>query len=165
MRLTIRPVYYFLLAFALFLFMTAFLLEYAFGMLPCSLCIIARLLVFMIIILMCVALWHNPGPIGQRVYSTFCFLFSMMGVGATARQLWLIHSPKGSSIPDCSPGWEYLISNLPLHEAFATMLMGSKECTADVNYFLGLSLPAWTLIGFVILAIGSLLPWFGKRNL
>lgn len=165
MKLTIKPLYFLLLAFAIVLFVGALILQYVFGMIPCNLCIIDRIIVFILIVLFTIALWHNPlSKHGQRTYSTLCFVFSLLGIGMTGRQLWLMYSVKGNNIPDCSPGWEYLITNLPLNEALTTMLMGSKECTQDMGYFLGLSLPSWTMIGFVILAVGSLLPWFAKRN-
>jgi disulfide bond formation protein DsbB len=164
MKLCIRPLFYYLLAFASFLLACALFLQYVLGMMPCTLCIIDRLIVSILIGLFLIAIWHNPSSsLGQRSYSSVCFAFSLAGVAMTGRQLWLMHSVKGNNIPDCSPGWEYLITNLPLNEALTTMFMGSKECIHDVGSFLGLSLPTWTLVGFIILAIGSLLPWRCKR--
>ena len=45
---------------------------------------------------------------------------------------------------------------LPMQEVVAMVLTGSGEC-ANIDFsLLGLSLPAWTLIGFAILAIAPL---------
>lgn len=161
MKLCIRPIYYFLSFFCVFLLFTAYILEHYFDLIPCSLCIIDRAIVVILFLFYTFAIWHNPAKIGQRIYAIVGFCLSLMGIAMTARHLWLIHLNQ-ESVPDCSPGWEYLIQTLPLNEALSAILMGSKECTQNMSYFLGLSLPAWTMIGFILLALGSLLPLLGS---
>ncbi|NWN82855.1 MAG: disulfide bond formation protein B, partial [Halomonas sp.] len=59
-------------------------------------------------------------------------------------------------VPSCGPGLDYMLDILPLQEVVNMVLSGSGEC-AEVDFlFLGISLPAWTLVGFIVLALAPL---------
>ncbi len=59
----------------------------------------------------------------------------------------------------------YMMDVLPMRDVIAMVLNSSGEC-AEIDFtFLGLSLPAWTLIGFVILAAVPLrMLWLAFRR-
>ncbi|MGH8553402.1 MAG: disulfide bond formation protein B, partial [Methylococcales bacterium] len=58
-------------------------------------------------------------------------------------------------VPECGPGLEYIFKNFPLSKTFELLLSGTGEC-AEVHWtFLGLSIPGWTLVGFILLAVLS----------
>ncbi|HRE30987.1 MAG TPA: disulfide bond formation protein B, partial [Candidatus Berkiella sp.] len=63
-------------------------------------------------------------------------------------------------VPECGPGLNYLIETMPLKEALMTVFAGSGECAKDIPYFFGLSLPLWTMIAFILLAVASWVPCF-----
>ncbi len=163
MRLTIRPLYFYLLGFSLFLLGTSFVLQFYFHLDPCPLCIIDRVLVFILTLFFAIALMHNPKPRGQKIYSSIGFAIASLGIASAVRHLWIIHLPP-EQVPACGPGLQYLFGTLPPHEALLMVLQGSGECYKDSSHFLGFSIPGWTLIGFLLLAVGALLPWWGNKS-
>jgi len=55
-------------------------------------------------------------------------------------------------VPACGPGLDYIMDAFPLLDALELVFTGSGEC-AEVNWsFLGLSMPGWTFIWFLLLA-------------
>jgi disulfide bond formation protein DsbB len=89
-----------------------------------------------------------------------------VGIGAfiAGRHVWLQTLP-ADEVPTCGPGLDYMMDILPMQDVVATVLTGSGEC-ANIDFsLLGLSLPAWTLIGFAILAIAPLrMLWLAARQ-
>lgn len=164
MSLTIRPLYFILLGFSLFLLGASFVLQFQFNLEPCPLCIIDRVLVFILTIFFMIALWHNPLRRGQQIYSFVGFSIALLGILSSARHLWIIHLPPELA-PDCGPGIHYLFGTLPPHEALLMVLRGSGECAVNKGSFLGFPIPLWTLLSFILLAIGSLLPWWAKERI
>ncbi len=162
MRLTIRPLYFYLFAFSLLLLGGSFALQFIFHWEPCPLCIIDRIVVIILTIFFLIALCHNPKGNGQKVYGVIGFGLATLGILSSARHLWILHLPP-ELVPACGPGFNYLFGTLPPVEALVIILQGSGECTVNKSAFLWLPLPAWTLASFIVLAIGSLLPWWGKR--
>ncbi|MBS0288979.1 MAG: disulfide bond formation protein B [Proteobacteria bacterium] len=162
MRKTIRPLYYYLLLYSLFLLGMSFVLQFQFQQIPCPLCIIDRIIVFTMIIFFIVALWHNPKLAVQKIYSVVGFLLAFLGILSSGRHLWLINLPS-ELVPGCGPGIDYLFGTLPLKDALFEILQGSGECALNSSHFLGLPIPGWTMFSFTVLALGSLLPWWGKK--
>ena len=67
------------------------------------------------------------------------------------RHIYLQNLP-ADQIPECGPGLEFMLSNMPLADALQKALAGSGEC-ADVSWtFLGLSMPWWTLFWYLVLS-------------
>ncbi len=163
MSLTIRPLYYYLLGFSLFLLGTSFVLQFHYNLEPCPLCIIARVLVMVITLFFIVALCHNPKKRGQQIYSAMGFVIALLGVLTSLRHIWLIHLPP-EEVPACGPGLQYLFDTLPLNEALVHIFQGSGECAVKNSFLFGLSIPGWTLIGFIVLGIGCLLPLWGTKR-
>lgn len=159
----IRPVYYYLLIFSVISLATSFILQFGFHLEPCSLCIIDRILVFILTLFFLIALWHNPKKLGQQIYSVLGFTIAFAGIILTARHLWLIHLPR-ELVPACGPSFNYLIETLSPKEALIVILKGSGECAENNSLFWGLSLPFWTMVVFIIMAIGSLVPWWKNRK-
>jgi disulfide bond formation protein DsbB len=158
MKLTTRQLYLLLLSFSIVLLATSFTLQFGFHLEPCPLCIIARIIVIFLTILFALALIQNPGRLGQEIYSVLGTLLSLSGILVNARHLWIIHLPP-EEVPACGPGFQYLIDTLHPVEALMVILQGSGECAENNAHFLGLSLPAWTLIAFVFLTMACLYSW------
>lgn len=163
MPMTISNTYQQKLFFSLFIFALAlsvgsFVLQFGFHLEPCSLCMIARALVMMITAIFGIALIHQPQAFGAHVYRFIGGLLAILGIAVTARHLWILNLPP-EALPDCIPSFDYLLKILPLKDALTLSLKGSNECSQQNPSFLGLSLPLWTLGGFAIIALSSLLPW------
>lgn len=163
MKLTIRPIFAYLLIFCLCMLAVSFILQFHFHLEPCPLCVIDRIIVLILTLFFTIAFWHNPAKLGQKIYSIIGLTLCSIGIMVCARHLWILHLPP-EQVPACSPGFDYLIDTLPLHEALIVILKGTGECVGKEHLSFGFSLPMWTMIGFIILTIGNLLVWWGNRG-
>jgi protein dithiol:quinone oxidoreductase len=125
------------------------------GLIPCALCMTQRFFFACTGAFALLAALHDPATTGRRIYAGLMTLVSALGAGVAGRQVWLQHLPE-DQVPACGPSLEYILDTLPLSEAFTTLMMGDGNC-AEVQWtFLGQSMPTWSLIWFVILAITAL---------
>ncbi len=152
----IRPTALAGVAFCVLMMAVALSLEHIVGLEPCPLCIFQRVAVIAAGLVLAVAAIHNPkGGVGRGIYG----LLGLAAVGTSAfiagRHVWLQGLP-ADEVPSCGPGLDYMMDILPMQEVVAMVLTGSGEC-AEIDFMLlGLSLPAWTLIGFLVLALAPL---------
>ncbi len=144
------------LAFCVLMMAVALGLEHLVGLEPCPLCIFQRVAVITAGLVFAVALIHNPaGRLGAALYGVLSLAAVGTGIGVAGRHLWLQSLP-ADEVPSCGPGLDYMLDILPLQEVVNMVLSGSGEC-AEVDFlFLGVSLPAWTLLGFIVLALAPL---------
>jgi disulfide bond formation protein DsbB len=140
----------------------ALYLEHVQGIEPCPLCMIQRVLVIAIGSVCLVAAIHAPRFVGWRVYGLIVAVAALLGTSVAMRHLWLQSLPPEQA-PACGPGLAYILEHFPLERALKLVLLGSGECSEVLWVFLGLSLPAWTLLAFVGLfafgVIQGLRPW------
>lgn len=126
-------------------------LEIVQGLEPCPLCMIQRLFFAGAGLLGLLAAVHGPARTGSRVYSAFIGLSALAGGGVAGRQVWLQHLPP-DQVPQCGPGFDYLMDTYPMLEALAKILRGSGECADTGGWsFLSLSIAEWALGLFVVL--------------
>lgn len=125
-------------------------LEVVGGLEPCPLCLVQRLFFGLIGLTSLIATLHNAKLAGVRVYSALIALFSLAGVIAAGRQVWLQHLPPGQ-VPECGPGLLYMLDTSPLGEVLLKVFKGSSDCSEVTWRFMGLSIPEWALAMFAIL--------------
>ncbi|MDF0604785.1 disulfide bond formation protein B [Neisseriaceae bacterium TC5R-5] len=114
---------------------------------PCPLCIFQRVAVIAAGVLALLALIHNPGGTGYRLWGGLLILAAMAGGAVSLRQLWLQSLP-AEQVPACGPGLDFLMETSPLWDVFSKVLKGSGEC-ANVDWtFLGMAMPFWTAVFF-----------------
>lgn len=131
---------------------------------PCPLCISQRIAILLLGIVFLIAAIHNPAQKGVKIYSILGALVAAGGGSVSARHVWIQHLPP-NEVPECSPGLSYVFENFPLTDTIKLMLSGTGECAKVDWTLLGLSIPAWTLIAFLGLAILSLLQiWNIKQD-
>ena len=70
--------------------------------------------------------------------------------------MWLQNLPE-DRVPACGAGLETMLDVFPLAEVIKLVLSGDGNCAKIDWTFLGLSLPTWTMVGFVALALWALL--------
>ena len=129
---------------------------------PCPLCVFQRVAVISIGVIYLVAALHNPSGAGRFVYGVLLALAAAGGATVAARHAWLQQLPP-DQVPSCGPGLDYMLDTLPFTEVLGKVFRGSGEC-AEVNWsWLGLSMPEWTLLCFVLLAVGALNAGFRSR--
>ncbi len=127
----------------------ALVMEYAMGLAPCPLCMMQRLWVAICGLIAYVSLLHNPR---WGIYPLFAGLSAIIGGGFSIRQLWLQSLP-ADQVPACGPDIQYMIEVFPASDVLSAMVSGTGDCAEVAWQFLGLSIPAWTLVGFGLLLL------------
>ena len=133
------------------LFAAALYLQYGVGIEPCPLCIMQRVAVVATGIAFLAAAIHHPGRLGGRIYGGVIAALSLTGLAVAGRHVWLQYTPADKR-PACGPGLEYLFSAFGPFDALARIFRGSGECGAVDWALLGLSIPHWTLLAFIVFA-------------
>jgi disulfide bond formation protein DsbB len=130
----------------------AYYLQYVEGREPCPLCIFQRVgLVALGLIFLGLTL-HQPGRIGQRLYAVMLSLTAAAGAGVAGRHVWLQHLPP-DRVPACGPDLATMMQAWPLQTVIQNVLKGSGECAVIDWTFVGISIPGWCLIWFVVLGV------------
>lgn len=131
-------------------------LQYHDGLEPCPLCIFQRAALFALGIVFLLAALHNPRGAGGKVYGLLLLIVAGIGTAIAGRHVWLQNLPP-EEVPECGPALDFLMDIMPLTEVISTVLRGDGNC-AEVSWrFLSLSIPAWTLIMFVLLGLTGLI--------
>ncbi|MDD5577674.1 MAG: disulfide bond formation protein B [Methylobacter sp.] len=126
------------------------------GLEPCPLCISQRLAILATGMVFLIAGLHNPNQKGITRYAILGAITALCGAAISTRHVWLQHLPP-EEVPECGPGLEYVLQNLPLFETVKLLLSGTGDCAKVDWTLLGFSMPAWTLLAFLMLATLSLL--------
>lgn len=117
---------------------------------PCPLCALQRFFVIGVAAVVMLAFIHNPGVLSRRIYTGLAMLPNLAGIITAARHVWLQSLP-ADQVPECGPGIDYIMEVFSLFEALQMIFSGSGEC-ADVQWsFLGLTIPGWTLVAFIVM--------------
>lgn len=126
----------------------------------CPLCIFQRLAFVWMALFALLAILHNPSRTGQRIYAWLVVAGAALGTLIAGRHIWLQHLPPGE-VPECGPGLNYMLENFPLTDVLSTVLRGAGSC-AEVSWtFMGMSMPMWTLVWYIGLALVTL--WVSYR--
>ncbi|MGE8289798.1 disulfide bond formation protein B [Stenotrophomonas sp. ATCM1_4] len=146
-----------LLAFAIFM-------QIKMGLEPCPLCIYQRIAFAAVGVLFLLGALHGPASRGGRAfYGVLVFLAAAVGMGIAGRHVYVQLLPKdlGSS---CGPPLSFLAETMGPFEVFRTVLTGTGDCGNIDWTFLGLSMPMWSLVWFVLLGLGALYAGFRARK-
>jgi protein dithiol:quinone oxidoreductase len=126
---------------------------------PCPLCISQRIAIFSTgLCFLCAAL-HNPGARGIRRYAIIGTVLALCGAAISTRHVWIQHLAP-DQVPECGPGLDYVLHNFPFTETLKLLLSGTGDCAEIKWTFMTLSMPAWTLVAFLILATLSILQYW-----
>jgi disulfide bond formation protein DsbB len=145
-----------LLAYALYV-------QYGMLMLPCPLCVLQRIAFVALGLVFLLGGLHAPrGKVGRAAYGLLALVPAAVGAGIAGRHVWLQSLPP-SEVPLCTNmGLDYMLEAMGPFKAVSSVLSGSGECAKIDWTFLGLSMPAWTLVWFIGLGVGAL--WAATRR-
>ena len=121
------------------------------GLEPCPMCILQRIALISIGVTALVTAIHGPRAWGLKVYSGLIVLFAILGGGVSIRHSYLQHFPP--KVETCGSDLEFLVGNFPLTQAIPKIFAGTGSCSNIDWRFLGLTIPEWTLVWFVIFAV------------
>lgn len=145
------------------LLITAIYIEPFKSMNPCPMCMMQRAVFVVLGVIALVAAVHNAKSFMRRVYGGLLSLFAFIGAGIAGRQIWLQNLPE-DKVPACGPGLDYMLEVFPLLEVIEMAIRGTGDCAEVQWVFLGLSIPGWSLIAFLGIAMIGLGALFGKQR-
>ncbi|KRE98607.1 disulfide bond formation protein B [Frateuria sp. Soil773] len=131
-----------LLGFALFA-------EYHWNLIPCPLCIFQRIGFLAMAVFFLLGALHAPRGRVRWAYAGGVLVGALFGIATAARHLW-IQSLPADQVPSCGPPLDYMFDAFPFAKVLRMVFTGSGEC-AKVEPILGLPMPAWALLWFVLL--------------
>lgn len=137
-------------------------LQHAIGLEPCPLCILQRYAFVMTGVIALVAALHNPGWLGRWIYSVLLVLSAGTGAVIAGRQTWLQHNPP--KVLDCGPDLAYMLESFPLSALLPKVFKGEGDCAKVAWKFLGLSIPEWALVWFVVFIIAAAIALATQRR-
>jgi len=142
----------------------ALYVQYHMLMMPCPLCIFQRIVFAMLGLVGLVAAAHGPRSAGgRRAYGVLAFLVAGLGASIAGRHVWIQNLP-ADQVPLCnSLGLDYMLGVMPVADVVREVLTGSGECAKVDWAWLGVSMPGWTFICFVLLGVGALYAGFRRR--
>jgi len=135
--------------------LVALYMQQVMALAPCYLCIVQRVFVIFTGTVALAAVFHNPDTWGLRVYGLTTTVLALLGAGFSLRHLWLQSLP-ADQVPTCGPPAAYLFDAFPLIKALPLLLRGDGHCAAIDWSLWGISIPGWTLVGFIGLALAGI---------
>jgi|TARA_R110000851_G_scaffold181511_1_gene329310 disulfide bond formation protein DsbB len=130
------------------LILVALYMQHIMGLIPCYLCVTQRVFVITTGLIALLAFLHHRHT---RFYGAITALSALAGGFFSGKQLWLQHLPE-ERVPACGPPVEYLFDVFKFSDALGMLLRGDGNCAEVQWLFLGLSIPGWTLVCFILLA-------------
>ena len=122
----------------------ALVLEHLEGLAPCPMCLMQRLWVIAVGLAALIGLAHNAR---WGIYPMLTAVAAIIGGSFSIRQLYLQSLPP-EEVPACGPPLEWLLDG-PVSDLLSAMTQGTGDCAEVMWTFLGLSIPAWALVGFI----------------
>jgi disulfide bond formation protein DsbB len=137
-----------------------FYLQEYLGLDPCPMCILQRYAFVVIGVIALVAAIHGPAALGRKVYSGLIVLFALAGAGVAIRHSYLQHFPPLKET--CGSDLEFLLNTFPLSQSLPKIFAGTGSCSKVDWTFVGLSIPEWALVWYLIFAGAAL--WAALRK-
>lgn len=134
----------------------ALYLQHVQGLEPCSMCVFQRVAMIAAGVFFLLGAVLGPSGLGRMICTGLAGVSALAGLGIAARHVWLQSLP-ADQVPACGPALNYLMEVMPLWEVVQSILRGDGNCAVIDWSFLGLSLPAWTGVGFFLLADWALM--------
>jgi disulfide bond formation protein DsbB len=128
-------------------------------MLPCPLCVLQRYAFFLLAICALLGLFMPRGA--DKVGATAALLASFTGIGLAGWHLWIKAHPGLSCGID---PMETALNMLPPAKAIPLLFQADGLCTTIYPPVLGLSIPMWSMLWFVIFTIALLMVLVRRRS-
>lgn len=130
---------------------------------PCPLCIFQRIAFFALGIVFLLGALHGPVKAGwRRVYGVLALIAAGAGILVAGRHVWITHLP-ADQVPSCGAPFEFMRQTMGPLKLIQKVMTGSGECAKVDWTFLGLSMPAWSLLWLIALALWAGYVAFRKR--
>lgn len=129
-------------------------LEYYEGIMPCPLCTLQRICFGICGFLFFGGILFYRRRLLNKLMCLLVTLFAATGAVLAARQIWIQAYPSGDT-SDCGVQINYMLSVLPLKDVAYKIFSGTAECSQRGWELLGINIPEWSLIFFVIFMLAG----------
>ncbi|HKQ30465.1 MAG TPA: disulfide bond formation protein B [Burkholderiales bacterium] len=148
-----RPRAAFALLFAVCVGLVAFALylQHARQLEPCPMCVLQRYVFIMIALVVLVAAIHGSRGLALKLYGGAVIALGVIGSGVAMRHLWVQRFPPPNA--GCAVELEFLMESLPFTSWLPAIFRGSADCSKVDWTFIGVSIPGWALVWFVIFIV------------
>lgn len=143
-----------IILFSLLVLLASFYLQYGKGFEPCPLCLMQRACIIFILAFGLINFYRKSVESNALLLTQLAL--TLLGLYFGSRQLWLLSLPT-DQVPACLPGLSVLIHYFPWHETVRALVWGSGNCTEIRWTWLGLSIPAWSVVYFAGVAIATVI--------
>lgn len=130
---------------------------------PCPLCVFQRLAFLAYGLLALIPVLFFWGRPAYRWLMLLPVLAAATGLGIAVRHLWLQWFP-APGMASCGPGLSYMLGHYGLPDVVMTVLAGGGNCADRHWAFLGLSIPGWSALWFLLLTLWSAGQFLGVRE-
>lgn len=113
---------------------------------PCPLCILQRYAFLLIALFSFIAASFQRRGGGRSVFVFLALLASLGGIVAAARHVWVLANQFSCGFDTLQP----IVDGLPPAKWLPSVFRVAGLCETPYPPILGLSLPAWALVGFVL---------------
>lgn len=137
----------------------ALVMEHAFGMAPCALCLMQRAWFMLAGLVVLIGLLDHPE---RGIYPLLTLLSALAGAGFAVRHIWIGTLPPGSA-PACGAGLDYLIEEGMWRQVLTAMTVGTGDC-AEADLILGVPLEVWALGGFLVIGAAAIMQWLAPSR-
>jgi disulfide bond formation protein DsbB len=121
------------------------------GINPCPLCIMQRIAMMLTGLCALIALCWNKLTRSSSMWLGLSCIFAIVGLATSLRHTYMQYTPQTSM--SCGPGLEYWIETLPISQVLSHIFLGVGDCGKIDWYFLGLSMPVWVSVIFLVIFI------------
>lgn len=141
----------------------AIYLQFAEQLQPCPFCIFQRVAFAVLGLVFLLAAMLAPHKVGsKKAFGALGVMAALVGAGIAARHVWVqLYPPE---IPACGPGISFMVEQRGWLGTVNKVLTGSGDCS-DIDWsFLGLTMPMWSLLWFILLGGWALWAGFARHR-
>jgi disulfide bond formation protein DsbB len=138
-------------AFAVLAMAVALYLQYGLDLKPCPLCVMQRIALILAgaIALAGALLARRRGA--QIAFLGASLLSALAGAGVAVWHVWILAFPPESM--SCGRPFEWFHADFPLAVWLPRLFRGDGDCLSTEWSLLGLGIPHWSLLGFVVVLV------------
>lgn len=138
--------------------------QYALGTAPCLLCLLQRGILVLMLLLLGVHLWRAGGNRLDRFYQYSTFVLILIGIVLSIRHIWLQMHPMAPGAEQCLPDLATMLHYFSVTKTISIIANVTGQCSQVHWYFLGLTIPMWLLVFYLMFMVALGLEWRLSRT-
>lgn len=124
-------------------------IQHGLGIEPCPLCIVQRFAFIGVGLVALIGATLAAHRLASLVIAALTSLLALAGAGVAGWHIWIKANPPESF--SCGRPFAWMIENMPLTQVVPKLFKGEADCLQESWTLLGLGIPHWSLILFLIL--------------